>query len=136
MTTNRRQFLQETTRGVATAAALSTTASAAANDKFVIGVIGPGGMGSNHLKHLTGYADVEVAYICDVDAGRAATAAKLVENAKGAAPKVVTDLRKVLDDKTVDAVFIATLDHWHVPAMRESMCMWKSRVPTTFAKAG
>jgi predicted dehydrogenase len=116
MTTNRRQFLQETTLGVATAAALSSTASAAANEKFVIGVIGPGGMGSNHLKHLTGYADVEVAYVCDVDAGRAATAAKLVENAKGTAPKVVADMRKVLDDKTVDAVFIATPDHWHAPA--------------------
>ncbi len=116
MSTNRRQFLQETTLGVATVAALSTTANAAPGNRLVVGVIGPGGMGSNHLKLLSGYADVDVAYVCDVDASRAALAAKLVENAKGTAPKVVTDMRKVFDDKSVDAVFIATPDHWHSPA--------------------
>lgn len=114
--TNRRQFLQETGLGVATIAALSTSAAAAANEKFVVGVIGPGGMGSNHVKNLASYADVEIAYVCDVDSNRAAIAAKAVENVKGSAPKIVTDMRKVLDDKTVDAVFIATPDHWHAPA--------------------
>ncbi len=113
---SRRRFLQETGLGVATVAALSTTAAAAANEKFVIGVIGPGGMGSNHVRNLAGYADVEIAYVCDVDSSRAAAAAKAVENAKGTAPKIVTDMRKVFDDKTVDAVFIATPDHWHAPA--------------------
>lgn len=112
----RREFLQHTTAGVATVAALSSTVAAAPSDKLTVAVIGPGGMGSNHLKNLSGYGDVEIAYVCDVDTNRAALAAKLVENVKGTAPKIVGDMRKVLDDKTVDAVFIATPDHWHAPA--------------------
>ena len=115
MSTNRREFLQQSS-AVAAVTALASTASAAANEKFTVAVIGPGGMGSNHLKNLAGYANVAIAYVCDVDSNRAAAAAKAVENAKGSPPKIVTDMRKVFDDKTVDAVFIATPDHWHAPA--------------------
>src|SRR5262245_33829906 len=85
---------------------VSTARAAAANEQFVIGVIGPGGMGTNHLKNLVKYPDVRIAYVCDVDATRAANAAKLVESAGGAAPQAVQDLRRVLDDKSVDAVWI------------------------------
>jgi predicted dehydrogenase len=73
-------------------------------------------MGTNHLKQLVGYKDVQVAYVCDPDADRLAAAAKLVESATGVAPKAVKDMRQVLDDKGVDGVFIATPDHWHAPA--------------------
>ena len=115
--TDRRQFLKETGLGLATASALSLTARAAEpSNRIVLGVIGPGGMGTNHLKNLVGYKDVQVAYVCDADATRLATAAKLVESSTGAAPKAVQDMRRVLDDKAVDAVLIATPDHWHAPA--------------------
>lgn len=105
--------------GTATAALASRVALGNANDansKLVIGVIGTGGMGSNHVQLLAKRRDVEVAYVCDVDANRVATAAKAVESAAGKAPQTEKDLRKVLDDKSVDAVFIATPDHWHAPA--------------------
>jgi predicted dehydrogenase len=98
------------------ALAESPARAAAANERFVVGVIGPGGMGSSHLKNLVKYPDVQIAYICEVDSARAEAAAKVVESAGGAAPQVVTDMRRVLDDKAVDAVFIATPDHWHAPA--------------------
>ena len=121
---SRREFLHETGLGLAGIGVLSTVAlaevSAADNaenkDRVALGVIGPGGMGTFHLKTLMNNRDVKVAYVCDPDAERLAAAAKLVESAMGTAPKAVKDMREVLDDRSVDAVFIATPDHWHAPA--------------------
>ena len=114
---NRREFFQKSALSIAGAAAMSNAAqAAAANERTVVGFIGPGGMGTNHLKQFVTYKDVQVAYVCDPDVPRLAAAAKLVESTTGTAPKAVTDMRTVLDDKTVDAVIIATPDHWHAPA--------------------
>lgn len=84
--------------------------------KLVVGVIGPGGMGSHHTRELSSRPDVEVAYVCDVDRNRLNNAAKMVEQRSGKAPKAVNDMRQLFDDRRVDAVFIATPDHWHAPA--------------------
>jgi predicted dehydrogenase len=111
----RREFLQTAAAGAA-ALALSPPTSAADSRKVVLGVIGPGGMGMNHVRALLKRSDVEIAYLCDVDKNRLATAAKSVEDGSKKAPKAVADMRKVLDDKAVDAVLIATPDHWHAPA--------------------
>ena len=114
---DRRRFLN-TSAQVVTAAALTAAArfsGAAAGDPLSVAVIGPGGMGTNHLRLLAARKDVRVAYVCDVDANRAAAAAKLVEQNGGQA-KPVKDLRQVLDDKSVAAVWIATTDHWHTTA--------------------
>jgi predicted dehydrogenase len=73
-------------------------------------------MGTNHLKLLAKTPDVELAWACDVDAKRLELAAKTAQELSGAAPRTTRDLREVLDDKSVDAVFIATPDHWHAPA--------------------
>jgi predicted dehydrogenase len=120
MSTNRREFLQQSSLTLATAAATATIAEAqtkvALSDKLILGIIGPGGMGSNHLKNLVGYPDVEIAYVCDADANRMNAAAKLVEGTGRKPPKTTQDMRTILDDKSVDAVFIATPDHWHAPA--------------------
>ena len=90
--------------------------AAAANDRISLGVIGPGGHGSGLLRSFAAQADVEVAYVCDPDASRMNQAARTVEQARGRAPQAVADLRRVLDDEEVDAVVIATPDHWHAPA--------------------
>lgn len=114
---NRREFLKDSALGLASVSAIGGTAnSAAVNPRVIVGVIGPGGMGTNHLKTLVANPEVHVAYVCDPDADRLATAAKLVQTATGTAPQAVTDMRRILDDKTVAAVFIATPDHWHAPA--------------------
>jgi predicted dehydrogenase len=60
-----------------------------------------------------GQPDVNVAGICDVDETHANRAAGLVEKQRGAAPPVYGDFRKLLERKDVDAVMIATPDHWH-----------------------
>jgi predicted dehydrogenase len=85
-------------------------------EKLVVGVIGAGGMGTAHLKTLAQRKDVQVAYVCDVDQSRLAEAAKNVASIADNTPTPVDDLRKVLDDQNVNAVYIATPDHWHVPA--------------------
>jgi len=79
-------------------------------------MIGPGGHGSGLLASFVAQKDVEVVYVCDPDADRMNQAARVVEQAAGKAPKAVADLRRVLDDKEVDAVVVATPDHWHAPA--------------------
>jgi predicted dehydrogenase len=114
-TVERRTFL--VTAGAATAA-LATQGSSAQEPmrKIVVAVIGTGGMGGSHLRALASRKDVEVAYVCDVDANRLAAAVKDAESRSGKTPQAVKDLRKVLDEKAIEAVFIATPDHWHAPA--------------------
>ncbi len=116
--TNRRHFIQQSALAAAavTISRAQTLRAAEANNKLVLGVIGPGGMGMNHLRNLITYKDVQVAYVCDVDENRANQAAGAVEKSSGQRPRVVKDMRRVFEDKAVDAVFIATPDHWHAPA--------------------
>lgn len=112
----RRTFLQQA--GVATAVAAAGIHEVQANDdhRTVVAVIGTGGMGSYHVRSLAARSDIEFASVCDVDQNRLAAAAKLVTDAGRPVPKMERDLRKVLDDKRVEAVWIATPDHWHTPA--------------------
>lgn len=114
--TTRREFVRLTSAGVASAAALRACQASAAkgpNDKLVVGLIGCGGRGTHDAKLFQNTPNVELAYVCDVDAGRLSAAAeKLGVNRNRAVP----DLRRVLDDRSVDAVIVATPDHWHSPA--------------------
>jgi len=114
--TNRRTVLKSVGAGAVAISLASQSVEAAKKDKIVVGVIGPGGMGSSHTRNLSRRKDVEVAYVCDVDEQRMNKAAKHVQSVTGTAPKMVGDMRKVFDDKRVDAVFVATPDHWHGPA--------------------
>ncbi|MCA9175686.1 MAG: Gfo/Idh/MocA family oxidoreductase [Planctomycetales bacterium] len=111
----RRAFLR--TSATALAVGVSARACHAETEKpMVVAVIGVGGMGMNHVRHLAGYPQVEIAAVCDVDANRLALAAAEVENRSGRRPATEQDLRKVLADDRITAVFIATPDHWHTPA--------------------
>src|SRR5436189_1109291 len=117
-TSNRRGFMK-TGAGLAGAAALTAAGYAragGANERFTVALIGCGGMGNNHRRTLGGQKDVTIAYVCDPDTTRQAASAAIVEKATGRAPQTLADMRKVLGDRRVDAVFIATPDHWHAPA--------------------
>ena len=116
MPTRRRDFLKTAGAGAVALTMASETANAAANDQITLGVIGPGGMGSRHASLLSARKDVAVKYLCDVDEQRREEAARLVQDLSGKRPLQVGDMRKVFDDQEVDAVFIATPDHWHAPA--------------------
>jgi len=119
MATDRREFLKSSGKGAAAITVLAWSAgakAATANDKLVVGIIGPGGMGSNHLRLLAQNKQVQLAYLCDVDENRLGEAVSTCEKLGGGRPKAVKDMRQVYDDKSVDAVWIATPDHWHGPA--------------------
>jgi len=86
-----------------------------AADKINLAFIGPGGMGTNHIKTMCQRSDVIFSWVCDADSKRAAAAAKLIQELTGQTPKVASDMRQVMDDQAVQAVVMATPDHWHAP---------------------
>ncbi len=108
---NRRNFI------AAASAASFAISAVAANDKVNLAVIGIRGQGRHLAGSFAGLPDVNIVHLCDVDDRVYANCAKAVEqNSHRPAAKLVKDLRRVLDDKEVDAVVIATPDHWHAPA--------------------
>lgn len=110
---SRRQFLSTAARAgaaLALPAFLPVAAPAfAASERIVLGHIGIGGRGSHHLSVTTGRKDLGVAAVCDVDAGHLRSALAATSGKADA----FHDYRKVLDRRDIDAVVIATPDHWH-----------------------
>lgn len=80
-----------------------------ANEKVVLGFIGVGGMGTGLLNIFKNFPDVEVAAVCDVFEPHRLRARSIA----GDKPEAYNDFRRVLDRKDIDAVVIATPDHWH-----------------------
>ena len=97
--------------GVAPAFAQGVPASRRAR----VGVIGLG-RGMDHVTALLQVPGAEVAAVCDVDVRRRDAAAKKVEEKSGKRPAGFTDLRRMLEDRELDAVSIATPNFWHAPA--------------------
>jgi predicted dehydrogenase len=83
------------------------------SDQIRLAVIGVGGMGTGRLTEFITHPDVRIAAICDVDARHRAAAIALVQARLGYAPAGEGDFRRLLVDKTIDAVAIQTPDHWH-----------------------
>ena len=118
-TTPRRQFIKSSSASIgalATVHLASGLRAASPNDKVSLGIIGPGGMGRSHIRNLVQRKDAEIAFVCDPDANHRANAANMVGADTGIKPKQLGDLREMLEVNSVDAVFIATPDHWHAPA--------------------
>jgi predicted dehydrogenase len=111
----RRHFLG-TSAAAGAALGLSAAPVLAANDKLVVGVMGTGGRGQQLAKNFAKQPNTEVAYVCDADRRRTAEAAEGVAKVAGKSPQGVGDFRRILDDKAVDVLVIATCNHWHAPA--------------------
>lgn len=86
------------------------------NEKLTAAIIGCGIRGKAHARELARLADIDVAYVCDPDLDRADEVAALLVELKRPMPGKAQDLRTILDDKSVDVVFIATPNHWHALA--------------------
>lgn len=90
---------------------------ASANEKVVLALIGAGGRGTQLILGMQKCSPgVEVKYICDVDKERGGRAIDELEKQQKIRPQRVEDMRRVFDDKDVDAVVIATPEHWHALA--------------------
>ena len=86
------------------------------NDQIRIACIGVRGRGHSHIGAYAGMNDVTVATLCDIDLNAIPGAMKIVTDQKKPAPNLVQDLRRVMDDPNIDAVSIATTNHWHALA--------------------
>jgi predicted dehydrogenase len=95
------------------ALAAAQTVIASPNDTIRIATIGLRGRGKDHIKEITAQKGVELVAVCDIDQKVLETAAKDVETRTQKAPKTYTDYRKLLEDKSIDAISIATPNHWH-----------------------
>lgn len=85
-------------------------------EPLVVGVMGTNGRGTELAAEFATQPGSVVRYVCDVDENNAARCAKAVTERQGVDPLVVKDFRRMLDDKSVDALVIAAPDHWHAPA--------------------
>jgi predicted dehydrogenase len=83
-----------------------------ANNRVRVAIVGLRGRGEDHIRGYGALSNVEIAALCDIDDSvmreRLAAVQKM-----GFKPKTYTDIRKLLDDKSIDAVSIATPNHWH-----------------------
>jgi predicted dehydrogenase len=119
----RRRFLEDSM--FATAAAVAAAAQprtaraqqagkkAAPSDKLRVAVVGVNGRGMSHVRAFSSRPDTEIAAVCDVDESTFARAKKEVESKGGKTPAYHQDLRRLLEDKSIDIITVATPNHWH-----------------------
>ncbi|MGD8499316.1 MAG: Gfo/Idh/MocA family oxidoreductase [Phycisphaerales bacterium] len=120
---NRRQFLKKAT-GIAAGAiafpyvvpssSLGKAGGVAASNRIVVGCIGMGGQGTGKMRAFMGYEDARVVAVCDVRAERRQKAKDIVDQHYGDnGCATYNDFRGLLAREDIDAVMIATQDHWH-----------------------
>jgi len=115
---SRRQFVATSLTAGAALALMSRSslrAAAAAGNKLVLAVAGIHSRGQELITKFAALPGVEFKYVIDVDRRYLPKAVDVATKAQGHAPKTETDFRRVLEDKEVDALVIATPDHWHAP---------------------
>jgi predicted dehydrogenase len=109
----RRGFLKS-----AGAAAISGSASRilGANERVNVGIVGLGGRGTDHVDTYAPLENCKIAAVCDVNQAAGERAVARVEKLQGHKPKAYSDMRQMFADQEVDAVSIATPNHWHALA--------------------
>jgi predicted dehydrogenase len=123
---NRRAFLSKTAAaGLAAALPARSFAQTSANDTINIAIVGvrgdnkgrptwtARGRGQDHYEHLSGIKNVRVTHVVDVDERHFKTSLPFMKERWGGDPKTETDVRRILDNRDIDAVTIAAPDHWH-----------------------
>jgi predicted dehydrogenase len=112
----RREFLSVSAAGIAAVASAQVLTAApglGASAKIRVGLIGCGGRGVHDAGLFKKVDNVSLEYVCDVDENRRNSAAKSLGVASTG---IVDDMRRVLDDRSINVVIVTTPDHWHSPA--------------------
>ena len=115
MATTRRNFVTKTAlgAGLAAASAQSGATQTAPSDTINIGVVGIRGRGRSHYREFATMPGVRVTHLCDIDERLFAEAVAEVEGLAGYRPQTETDIRRLLERDDLDAISVATPDHWH-----------------------
>lgn len=120
---SRRKFLETSSKAVAGAVAASQFAATiipsrvfGANDSVTMAMIGTRSQGFAHIKGFAKLPGVRIKTICDIDENLFAERTKYVMDTHGYKPATDFDMRRVFEDKDIDAVSIATPNHWHALA--------------------
>ena len=130
MKSSRRSFLQQAALGGAgiftfvpaeIVAERRKQIKVAPSDRIRFGVIGCNGMGWTNMRIHLNIDEVECVALCDVDQNVLERRAKDAENIQGKKPALYKDYRKLLEDDNIDAVIIATPDHWHCKMMVDAV---------------
>ena len=117
---NRRQFLGSSAANAAGMAAgmvglagATAAAKSSPGERVSLGVIGIRGQGKFLATSMAKFVDADIVAVCDVDESLLPIASKAIESNQGRAPRMEQDFRRLLDDRSIDAVVIAAPDHWH-----------------------
>jgi predicted dehydrogenase len=126
MKPTRRQFIKQAAAGTLGAAILpnlsfGSTSILGAGERVNVAVIGVRSRAKSLMQAIAKYPNAKIIYTCDVDDNIIAKNDEWMVKTIGYKAKVEKDFRKVLEDKDVDAVFIATPEHWHAPMAISSL---------------
>lgn len=115
---NRRDFLSHgTVQGAAVFGAVSALIRPervlGANNRVRVAICGVHGRGADHLENYAKLPNVQIAALCDIDESVLAKRMAQMETMGLPKPTTFTDIRKLLEDKSIDAISIATPNHWH-----------------------
>jgi predicted dehydrogenase len=113
MSMSRRVFLGTAAGAAIVAGTAGKKTVFGANDRVRIGVVACGGRAGSHLEAFTGDDGSEVVAICDPDARRVESRKEALIKATGNTPATYSDVRDLLADENVDAISIASPNHWH-----------------------
>ncbi len=113
MSTISRRTLLKTSAALAASSAFSQALAAGANERIRVGVIGTRNRGWQNAETFQRSGRFEIATLCDCDSTSLDAAMGRIEKILPNQPALERDFRRILDDKRIDAVVVATPDHWH-----------------------
>src|SRR5438132_1202877 len=117
---SRRKFIGEVATGLAGTLVASSARALGANERIRIGIIGTGDRGLELINHIRACPNAEIGAVADIYSKRLDTAAAGIPGASA-----FRDNRKLLEDRTIDAVVIATPQHLHAEHFRDAIAAGK-----------